>query len=330
MKNYELLNMIGDVNEDYVLAAGSNVARPRFGWKKLAAWAACAALIAAAYPVYRAFHPALHSYTTLEGGGAPAALDEVKAPAGGAIEAPGQDALDAAGGGRTEAVADPQSAPEDSTVSSEGHVDGEVGSDIGGEDHLAPVLDLPVDEEAASQYDGLLRGMGMQVEGAASYPDWFAGAWIDHGGSPTTPAWLTVAIVDGFRTPGLEAQIEGWCGSGVVFRDAKYSHAYLDNLMDPVTQALDGTGLACGIGVDVVENCLGVDLYSDGAAVPNGVLARLAALDPDGDAIRVRVITQGMSTLTDEVVKGPASDTRAFDGAWAEQPAHYDLLPHGE
>ena len=53
MKNYELLDMIGDVNEDYVQAADSNVVRPRFQWKALAACAACAALVLCAYPVWQ-------------------------------------------------------------------------------------------------------------------------------------------------------------------------------------------------------------------------------------------------------------------------------------
>ena len=30
MKNHELLDLIGDVSEDYVLEAGNNVVRPRF------------------------------------------------------------------------------------------------------------------------------------------------------------------------------------------------------------------------------------------------------------------------------------------------------------
>ena len=44
MKDYELLDMIGEVNEDYVREADGNVVRPRFRWKTLAACAACAAL----------------------------------------------------------------------------------------------------------------------------------------------------------------------------------------------------------------------------------------------------------------------------------------------
>lgn len=310
MKNHELLNLIGEVNEDYVLEAGNNVVRPRFRWGTLAVCAACAALVVAAYPAYRmsrpqspdsvskpggteavqdSEHPVLHEYTLVEGG-VMATLEGAKTPAGGGIDVPGQDAP----------VPEPAQPPR-----------GDGPSDISGG---AYVSGAPAQEYASDQYNKLLRGMGMQGEGAALYPDWFAGAWID---------WetLRVAIVDSLRTPELESQIEGWCGSGVVFQSAKYSHNFLDSLMEPVTKALDGTGLACGIGVDVIANCLGADLYSGGAAIPDGVLAELARLDPAGDAIRVRVFTQSMTTLTDEIKKGPVPGGKTepvFDGARAE------------
>ena len=45
MKNHELLDILGEVNGDYVLAAEDNVVRPRFRWRTLAACAACAALV---------------------------------------------------------------------------------------------------------------------------------------------------------------------------------------------------------------------------------------------------------------------------------------------
>ena len=94
-----------------------------------------------------------------------------------------------------------------------------------------------------------------------------------------------------------------------------------------------------------MANCLGVDLYSDGAAIPDDVLAALAHLDPDGDAIRVRVFTGTISAY--DAVKGPASaDSKAIatpspggrqeapddplETKEAEQSAHYDLPPGGE
>ena len=66
MKNHELLDLIGDVNEDYVQAADGKVLRPNFLWKAVAACAACAVLVLGAYPAYQAAHPPLHSYTVLE------------------------------------------------------------------------------------------------------------------------------------------------------------------------------------------------------------------------------------------------------------------------
>lgn len=272
MNNHELLNMIGEVNEDYVLAAGGDVVRPRFRWRTIAACAACAVLALGVYPAYQAVHPHLHDYVVMEGGGILDTQEEEKVPQGAAIDVPGQ------------------------------------GGEKGGEDidgtHLGEG-DIPVDAEAAGQYDRLLRGMGIHVEGTDAYPDWFAGAWIDHGGAPGAPAWLTVAIVEGFRTSELETEILGWTQNSVVFRDAKYSKNFLDGLMDSVVAGIDGTGLSCGIGVDVVENCVGVDLYSNGAVIPDSVLAELARLDPDGDAIRVRLFTGKLDTLTDELQKGP-------------------------
>ena len=47
MKNHELLDLIGDVNEDYVQAADGKVIRPKFRWKTIAACAACAVLVRA-------------------------------------------------------------------------------------------------------------------------------------------------------------------------------------------------------------------------------------------------------------------------------------------
>lgn len=309
MKNHELLDLIGEVDEDYVRAADGKVIRLRFGWKTAAACAACAALVLGAYPVYRAAHPALHDYTVMEGGGM-ATLDDVKAPAGEQIDIPGQNPP----------APNPVEPPR-----GDGPSAAYVGPNAAGESTLTPGMDIPADEPASDQYDRLLRGMGMHGEGADSYPDWFAGAWIDHGGDPDTPAWLTVAIVDGLRTPELEAEITLWCGDGVVFQSANYSHNFLDGLMEPVTKALDGTGLNCGIGVDVTANCLGVNLYSDGDSIPETVLAEFAKLDPAGDAIRVQVFTGELNTLTDDT-KAMATPTPA-DG---DAPARCELLSPDE
>ena len=343
MKNHELLDLLGDVNEDYVLEAGNNVVKPRFRWKTLAACAACAALVlGASYPAYMAAHPALHGYTVMEGGSM-ATLDDVKAPAG-EIDIPGQ-------------VTPAPNPNIDGILNSDDPVRGE-GPQPGG----AYIGDAPISEAAADQYDRLLRGMGMHGEGAASYPDWFAGAWIDTSCYYDSPAVLTVAIVGDVRDAKLEDQIRGWCGAGVVFEYAKYSHTYLDGLMEQVVSLLDGTGLNCGIGVDVTANCLGVDVYSGGQTIPDRILAELARLDPEGDAIRVRLFTGKLDTLTDQEIKGPArapadpearetpageptptpvengepvpggAQTKGGDTQAKEEgkPAHYDLFPLDE
>ncbi len=336
MKNHELLDLLGEVNEDYVLEAGNNVVKPRFRWKTIAACAACAALVLGAYPVYRAVNPPLHEYTVLEGGGM-TTLDDVKAPAGG--------------------ESDPNTIPGGAYV---GGDKGETGID--GSEYAVPGQDAPGQEKAAAQYDALMKNGG--INAAAPNPDWYGGAWIDNSFYPE--AKLAVSIVNGFRTSELEAQIEEWCGGEVVFQDVKYALTYLYALQDSVVDVFTGgsDGLNCGVGVDVMANCLGVDLYSNGQTIPDSILAQLAKLDPAGDAIRVRLFTGKLDTLTDDMVKGPAPapvdpETRATPavtedgeplyhgedapiagGATQSQngtqkcgeteegkPAHYDLLP---
>lgn len=313
MKNHELLDLIGEVDEDYVLAAGDNVTRPRFGWKKLAACAACAALVLCAYPVYRLAAGgansecyALHGYTVMEGGGTLDTQADVKLPAGGVN---GQAAF----------------APD--IIPGGAYVSGEAEDDAGYESmdgigYNVPGQDAPSQEVAQAQYNGLLQGLGGQWGyEPETYPDWYGGAWIDNSYYPE--AKLAVAIVDGFRTAELEAQIKSWCGGEIVFTDAKYSLEHLNSLMDPAVESAKGTGLSCGIGIDLEENCLTMDLYSlSGEPVPDRVLATLATLDPAGDAIRVRVFVEKLS-LADDAVKGPTppdqpADAAVFDGAWAE------------
>ena len=332
MKNHELLTIIGEVNEDYVLAAGEEVARPQFRWKTWAVGAACAALIVAASPAWQGLsqtassdsvsslesvpeasrepgevlvqRPGLHEYTLVEGGVIILTTEgSAKAPAGGAEE--------------------PVPVPEpggEAVVTSGAYVDGDAGTEDDGYYHSEPGQDAPV-QAAAEWYDALLRTYRLE-----EHPEWYGGAWI------AGDELLAVAIVDGFRTPELEAEIKEAAGTGAVlqFSTVKYSMEFLYGLMEPATRALDGSGLACGIGVDVAANCLGVDLYSDEAAVPDSVLAALAHLDPEGDAIRVRVFTQSMSTLTDEVQKGPAPGgitEPVFDGARVEPSMEAEPTP---
>lgn len=336
MKSYELLDVLGDVNEDYVRAADANVVRPRFRWKTLAACAACAVLVLAAYPVYRAGQPKLHDYTVMEGGMGETLetdLDEmVKAPAGGP-------------------AADSDSAPEATMINGAdkggASMYKEPSEEIDGSFYSAPTEDASV-QEAALWYDALLKTYRLDEN-----PEWYGGAWI------AGDRLLAVAIVDGFRTPELEAEIQEAVGADAVlqFSTVKYSQAFLNSLMEPAALALEGSDLGLSGWVDVTANCLSMDIY--GASIPDDVLGKLAALDPDGDAIRVRVFPERLSTYDyDETgMKDPVADSKAIatPNAGSAQPtaepsaapggvtqpevnqfpeakeegrqAHYDLLP---
>ena len=203
------------------------------------------------------------------------------------------------------------------------------GSGIDGTICTEPWGDIPV-QPAAEWYDALLCTYWLE-----EYPEWYGGAWL------AGDELLAVAIVDGFRTPELEAEIKEAAGDGAVIRfsTVKYSMEFLCGLMEPAVRALDGSGLSAGVGVDVMANCLGVDLYSDGQNISDDVLAALAHLDPDGDAIRVRLFVGALSDYDETAMKGPVSNAistpvpggaRAFPEeetpAYTEngQPAQYD------
>ena len=316
MKNYELLDLIGGAGEDYVRAADENVVRPRFGWKKLAVCAACGLLVLGAYPAYRmsrsrnldlpGLHP-LHSYTVVEGSGM-VEPESAQAPAGGQIDIPGQNA--------------PEPNPEPAQPP---RGNGPEPTQAGDGEHY----DVSGQWQAIAQYQGLLQGMGGQ-EGCApeTYPDWYGGAWIDGTGGK-----LAVAVVNGFHTGQLEAQIEEWCGGEVVFvQDMKYSYAHLLNLSDQILQALrehlnqdDVWSALTSIAPDMMANRLDVgfcDTPSDAA------LAFLAQLDPVGDAIRVQVFTGKPSTL-DDMAEEPAREPVAPEArtAPAEEPTPTPAAP---
>ncbi|MBD5133460.1 MAG: hypothetical protein HDT38_03150 [Clostridiales bacterium] len=318
MKNHELLDMIGEASEDYVLEAGGDIARPRFRWQTLAACAACAALIVAAYPAWQVLsrksapdsvagledapeasrdpagalvqRPGLHEYTLVEGG------VTIKTTQG--------DAEVAAGG-----AAPPALMPEANLPG--GAYDG--GGDAGNIDSANS--DASVQEEAFAQYEQLLRGMGVYGQSEPVYPDWFGGSWLDG-------EHLTVAVVDGFRTPGLEAQIREWCGgtAEILLPGVKYSLAYLEGLKDEVGALLDQYGrLSSVIDANEMTNRVELDIF----AVPGDeLLAALAELDPEGDAIYIQVFTDVRIVPTDGAAKDPAPDAPAVEsvpgGARAE------------
>lgn len=323
MKNYELLDMIGEVSEDYVLAADSDGVRPRSRWKTWGAMAACAALAVGVCSIWTAGRP--HQPM----------MDSTNSAftAGVTSDCASEEIPDC----------DPEDAPEESEVQGETLVQspglhpyfliegvqevkntvskdppapfmvpyGPVPEPIEGAGSSAPALaagaeesiedDAPMAEDAANQYDGLLRGMGVYGSDAlAVYPEWYGGAWLDEG-------CLTVAIVYGFRTPELENQIVEWCGGTqkIIFTGAIYSQNRLDGLMQEMGRVFEE--LDCHIfstyGVYVSDNCIHLDFFE----VPGDeVLAALAELDPDGGAIFIQVFTGRSIACTDETAKAPA------------------------
>lgn len=304
MKNHELLDMIGDVKEEYVRGADCNVARPRFQWRTWAACAACAALAVAAYPVFRTFQSqSANHYSEL--------LDEARGPAAAPAETQGPGlhsyiVMEGGENGQTEyesykadvGGAHPAPMPPESTVTAEDAADS--GADVDGNSYGETGQDVPVEEDPYNQYNSLFEHARLD-----QYPEWYGGAYIDYS-TLGEPSKLVVCIVEGFRTPELEQQIAEWCGEGVwTYRDVKYSRGYLQTLMERLSDSefLDVANpdkTASSWGVYEQENCIRMDW----SGVPSAAaLAALAELDPEGDAIQIRVFT-GRTVITD-AVKGP-------------------------
>lgn len=361
MKSYELLDLIGEAGEHYVLEAdgGETYSRPR--WKIWAAAAACAALALCAYPVYKtaSLPPTteqnaclpLHDYTVVEGGGVLAdegpesitahttegsADDTVS---GGAIfSAPavgGEPAADAGGptaDGDFRAHAEPFMAPA-----------GDAPADTAGGTEPVPApapeeaaLGIPaINQDAAiAQYQRLCRACSVD----SNPPEWYAGAWLDNDSSDNV-ARLAVSIVDGYHTPELEAQIENWCGGGVVFvQDRKYSYARLKSMLDQINAALmdlqDETWSTFSfMRLDIMNNCLEIGFYG---LPSDGALAFLAQLDPEGDAIRVQAFAGRVAAdeqLTAEPtptprIEEPSAASTAPDAGENTQPAHTNGAGH--
>lgn len=321
MNNYELLDLIGEACEDYVLEADRGAARPRPRWNSWAA-AACAALALCTYSLYTAAVPSrgeeqdaylpLHGYTVAEGGGALAenalegiadqstagGADKAASPAGTAVPAPAGGPMADAGAPAGEEGLEAYSSFADPVCGAS--ADAAKGTDpVPGLAQGAPIADqgpaITDQETAIAQYQRLVLSCGL----ADDPPAWYAGAWLDCG----SPCRLAVSVVEGFHTPELEARIEEWCGGGVVFvQDGKYSYAHLLDMQEQVIAALmdpgqDETWSAfSSMAPSLVDNCLEVNFYG---LPSDGALAFLARLDPEGDAIRVQAFAA--HAVTDEL-----------------------------
>lgn len=309
MKNYELLDIIGEADEGYVQAADSDGTRPRtwFGWKTFAACAACAALIAAVYPVSQAFRTKNETGGTF---GPEAAEEVIRSQEPALIQGPGlhsytlvEEQLKIMTTESAKAV--PPFIPYafDAGI---GAGAGQAEVESGAAAYSEHSDDTPVQEEADSQYSALLQWLfGAElVSPDERYPEWFGGVWIDNS---VPEARLAVAIVEGFHTSGLEAQIRERCGGTgeILFPSVKYSRNELTELMDKIGQVFEK--LDCQVflsyGLDEIGNRIGLDFFE----VPSDeVLAALDELDPDGDAIFIQVFIGSRIAFTDEAVKGSA------------------------
>lgn len=173
-------------------------------------------------------------------------------------------------------------------------------------------------QPGAEAYDRLMQGMGM-LEEDSQYPDWYGGAYIGADGQ------LTVLLVDE-QNPGdksLELQVLGWTGDGTSFSSAKYSHAYLTQLMDRLDAELPALVGEGGWSVNTAENRVDVDLV---LPVRDEVLELLAQLDPSDDAIQINAYTQPKMELKAGEDKAKLGEEPAPGGDMDGDPAGYDTL----
>lgn len=349
MRSQEFLDILGDVDEKYVLAADENVVRPKFRWQPWVAAAACAALICvAAYPRFGS--------SSSKGGGtfvdyAPPMGDEATDAAGDAVV---EEPADQEAGGtliQTPGLHDYflfeeeralKSTAGDAAAPAEGVDDAALEKGPAPEPAPAPNAEAPVSgafedapadvpydpesgtlfpyveetaidqDEATRQYQSLLQNAGLGYAGEGYYPEWFGGAWIDNDW-PDNTGRLTIAMVEGWDTEAMEDMVRGWCGGtgDVLFCTAKYSYAHLNGLMDEISAVFDQYGwLPSAFGANEEANRIELDIFG----MPSDeLLADLARLDPEGDAIRVQVFTDRTIRFTDDAVMKPPAP--------AEEPA---------
>lgn len=155
-----------------------------------------------------------------------------------------------------------------------------------------PVADIP-SQPGADVYQLLMDHFG-QTE-----PDWYGGAYVEKNGS------LMVLLVND-KNPGdktLELEVLDAVGRNapVGFTGAKYSRSELERLNKELTVLMDGDGIFTSWGIYDDQNRIILDFFE---TPPDDLLAGLARLDPDGDAILVRVV-ESQNVLT-EIQKGPA------------------------
>lgn len=315
-------------------ALSEKLARPAkkrpVSWKKYAALAACAALVIGAFSVYNFYQDKekwvlivrsferdtiigtpgpLHSYVTVEG----------------------------LTGGVRENATETMTGGGDTGAPNTGDLPGGIMAPSGALPGGAYIGDVPV-QAGAEDYQKLMDRFN------GTYPDWYGGAYLDASG------WLVVQLVED-KDPAdksLELQVLDWTGSdNVMFSSCKYSLAGLNRLMDQLNAFPEAypecAGVMAGWGIDEEHNRIELTLTE----ADESVLSLLAGLDPDDDAIYVRVgqrATTGEDIRTNSaktedpavrhVMPGgatvPDDDDLIADEPWYDgvrDGAHYDVLP---
>lgn len=182
--------------------------------------------------------------------------------------------------------------------------------------------DLPV-QEGAEAYARLMDRFQAEY-GEGAYPDWYGGAYLDNSG-------VLVVVLSG-DDPGdksSELQVIDWAESDrVVFTDGKYSYAKLLELNSQLLELLQNAGVAGGFGIYDDRNCIVLEV---GEPPSDDLLAALAELDPDDDAILIQV-TGGRVVYEPTEGIAPIGDREApshSGSAGEEDPAPYFADPGG-
>lgn len=170
----------------------------------------------------------------------------------------------------------------------------------------APEPFLVDQAQALAQYAALFDRFEAEY-GPRQYPEWYGGAWLDNSFDDRV-ARLVVLVVQKYDSKELCLQIQDWAGGELMFTTCKYSLSYLRNLQEQVSDEMHRLGLLAGCGVDEQLNRLELILTE----VTDEALIYLAQLDPEDDAIDVKV--------------GPAGVwTNGYEYDSPESPVSYDV-----
>lgn len=175
------------------------------------------------------------------------------------------------------------------------------GVDKGGEEEEGPntgdlpggayIGEVPV-QLGADAYQLLMDHFG------GVQPDWYGGAYVTDSGS-----LMVLLVAD--KDPGdktLELEVLKAVGDlPVGFTSAKYSWNELERMNGELLTLLDGKGLPATWGIYDDQNRIILDVSEP---LPDDILTAIANIDPDDDAILIRIIREN-TVVTPDLMKGP-------------------------